>query len=269
MKKLLPLFILVCSCIGYGQVSPENTPELKSKSILDIIPRPKEKTQEVLQAEARINKVTNDAGIAFKQGLQSIQNNRRLEASKYFNMAVEVFFMSGINLTSESNFKAKICYTQLVETIYRIEIPNDDKSPEINSLSKVCGWNIDNQLADSIIPQSKKGQIGFNEQKFEVSVLDELARPIKPEIVVDAGTKPVQQKDGKVPAVMNYFNETFHDPYSMRFIRWSPIVKVYSNSNEYWAVTVRFRAKNTFGAYVLTEETFYIQGNKVVKTQKY
>lgn len=85
----------------------------------------------------------------------------------------------------------------------------------------------------------------------------------------NSGVKPVQQKDGKIQAVMNYFNETFHDPYSMRFVRWSPISKVFRGSNAFWAVTVKLRAKNTLGAYVLSEETYYIQNNKVVKIEKY
>ena len=159
-------------------------------------------TPEIAQAEARINKVTGDAGIAFKQGLFYLKDNRRQQAGEDFNKSVEVFLMSGINLTSKDNAKARDCYNQLIETIYRIEFPADSQLPQIRSLSATCGWNVDNQLADDIaklvrpsankpandsslvaaaatgsasVPTSET-QIGFNEQKFEVSPLDELAK---------------------------------------------------------------------------------------------
>jgi membrane-bound lytic murein transglycosylase D len=158
-------------------------------------------TLEIAQAEARINKVTGDAGIAFKQGLFYLKDNRRQQAGEDFNKSVEVFLMSGINLTSKDNSKARDCYNQLIETIYRIEFPSDAQLPQIRSLSATCGWNVDNQLADDIAklvrPSTNKpandssliaaaagnasapnveAQIGFNEQKFEVSPLDELAK---------------------------------------------------------------------------------------------
>jgi hypothetical protein len=79
------------------------------------------------------------------------------------------------------------------------------------------------------------------------------------------GKKPVQAKDGKVQAVMDYFNENLNDPYSMRFVRWSPISKHYLNGLPFWKTRVKFRAKNSFGAYILREWTFLIQKGRVVK----
>jgi LysM repeat protein len=127
-------------------------------------------------------------------------------------------------------------------------------------------------------------QGGFNEQKFVVSPLDELAkleltqneeketrrvyRRIKTEINA-LGEKPVQLKDGKVPIVMSYYNEYLNDPYSMRFVRWSPVTKYkYLGIDTFWAVSVKFRAKNVLGAYVLAEETYLIQKGKVARILK-
>ena len=110
--------------------------------------------------------------------------------------------MSGINLTSKDNSKSRDCYNQLIETIYRIEFPADAQLPQIRSLSATCSWNIENQLADDIakivrpanqakptadtaliasavtngVAPNADSQIGFNDQKFEVSPLDELAK---------------------------------------------------------------------------------------------
>lgn len=154
------------------------------------------------QAEARVQQVTNDAGIYFRQGLLNLQDNRRPQAREDFDKSVEVFLKSGINLASANNFRARDCYNQLIETVYRMEIPNDKQIPQIPSLVKTCGWNIDPKLADDVArmivtsPASKvtpakdsllaaavqdqvvpgESMIGFSEQKFEPSPLDELSK---------------------------------------------------------------------------------------------
>ena len=65
---------------------------------------------------------------------------------------------------------------------------------------------------------------------------------------------------------MAYFNEILHDPYSQRFVRWTKVAAHYScrDGNPCWRVGVKYRAKNTLGAYVLTDETFDIRNNKII-----
>jgi LysM repeat protein len=154
------------------------------------------------QAEARIQQITSDSGRYFKQGLLNLQDNRRPQARDDFDKAVEVFLISGINLTSSNNAKARDCYNQLIETVYRMEFPNQAQVPQIRSLSATCGWNVENDLADkvaklvlttpamptaptnnsllaSVVPntsQSNDATSGFTEQKFEPSPLDELSK---------------------------------------------------------------------------------------------
>ncbi len=154
------------------------------------------------QAEARIQQVTSDSGRYFKQGLLNLQDNRRPQAREDFDKSVEVFLISGINLASNNNAKARDCYNQLIETVYRMEFPNQAQAPQIRSLSATCGWNVDNGLADKVaklvvtVPvqpttpnknsliasalsgttQSNDATTGFTEQKFEPSPLDDLAK---------------------------------------------------------------------------------------------
>ena len=175
-------------------------------------------TEEVRQAEARVNQITSDSGRFFKQGLLNLKDNRRPQAGEDFNKSVEVFLMSGINLTSKDNVKARDCYNQLVETIYRIEFPADAQLPQIRPLSATCGWNIDNQLSDDIAklvrqPNQAKPSTdssilaaavnnipteevaGFNDQKFEASPLDELAKlELTPEEINAPNTPEAQQQ---------------------------------------------------------------------------
>jgi LysM repeat protein len=155
------------------------------------------------QAEARILQVTTDSGRYFKQGLLNLQDNRRPQARDDFDKSVEIFLMSGINLTSNNNAKARDCYNQLIETVYRMEFPSDKQTPQIRSLSATCTWNIENDLADkvakivltapiteqptnmnslitAVVPnnqnQSNEVTQGFTDQKFEASPLDDLAK---------------------------------------------------------------------------------------------
>ena len=153
------------------------------------------KTPETAQAEARLNQIAQDAGKFFKQGLFNMQDNRRSQAGDDFDKAVEVFLMSGVNVSRSA--KLQSCYSQLIETVYRMEFPSTAQQPQIRSLSATCGWAIDNDLADkvaksvltapvetnSVATVSTSGTVaqvvtpqGFNEQKFEPSPLDELAK---------------------------------------------------------------------------------------------
>jgi LysM repeat protein len=310
MKNLIPLFILIITGFAFGQAkpTPQTTPFPKQKAeaslpqplpIATPVPEKELTLEEIAKAEARSNKVIGDAGIAFKQGLHYLKDNRRVQAGDDFNKSVEVFLMSEINLTAKIYTKARDCYNQLIETIYRIEFPSDAQLPQIRSLSATCGWSVDNQLADDIAklvrPSSNKpandssliaaaiGRVstsnskqntGFNEQKFEISPLDELSKLelTQEEYIAykeTAGNKPVQLKDGTVRPVMDYFNEHFNDPYSMRFVRWSPVTKCsISRFTPCWQVSVKFRAKNAFGAYILAEETYFIRKGKVFNTTK-
>ena len=198
------------------------------------------KPQQTEQSEVILDKISNDAGSYFKKGLLSFKKNNRSETAKFFNDSVKVFLMSGVNVRASQ--KLQDCYSQLIETIYRIEFPSDAQLPQIRSLSSICGWNIENDLADDVaqmVKSPKLGKpndsnsktasalinnnaqvdlkVGFTEQKVEISPLDYLAKlELKPKEeqetrrlyvrpVVRAnslGAKPVQYRDGKVSVVM-------------------------------------------------------------------
>jgi membrane-bound lytic murein transglycosylase D len=102
--------------------------------------------------EAKVNQITTDAGIYFKQGLLLITDSRRSMARDQFDKAIEVFLMSAVNV--QKNNKLKNCYDQLVETIYRIEFPAS-QPPQIKALAVTCDWNIDNQLAENVVKISQ------------------------------------------------------------------------------------------------------------------
>lgn len=148
-------------------------------------------------ADAKINKVLEDAGIYFKQGLLNLEDNRRPQARVDFDKSLEVFLTSNINIKSSA--KLTNCYDQLIETVYRMEFPGKQQ-PQIKALAATCGWSIDNKLAENIVKLSLPGAtqnaqrdanlanaavdgkelemqtVGFSDQKFEPSPLDELSK---------------------------------------------------------------------------------------------
>jgi len=162
-------------------------------------------TPEVRRAREAVAKILEDTGRNFREGLQAVKDKRRSDAGQSFDKAVEVFLYSTLNIQRDQ--KLQSCYNQLIETVYRLEFPNDAQPAQVRSLSATCGWSwndADFKLADEVVAIVKAGakpsggkasidqatasaiaggpaqhnapSMGFNEQQFEPSPLDELAK---------------------------------------------------------------------------------------------
>jgi len=258
---------------------------------------------ELIAAEKAIDLILSSSGKAFTDGLTAYADRHRPEALTKFNSSVEVFLHSALDVQQEPRLQA--CFNKLVESIYRMEFPSVASPPEIKELSQTCGWKIPNGLVSKAVLVTKileaKTVSGFSTQDWKPSPQDELSRlelspesqPAKPTTSLTPGVvlvpvpgkrapgttysrpayddsspgpKPTQAKDGKVAVVIDYFNATLDDPFSMKFDTWSRVIELSVGGLVYWAVTVKYRAKNTFAAYVLSETTFYIRNNRVVST---
>lgn len=156
------------------------------------------KTEAAEKAEARIRQISGDAGRYFKQGLENLSNNRRSQAREDFDRSVEIFLLSGVNVQRDQGLRE--CYNELIETIYRMEFPSGRQPANLRRLSTVCNWEIKDEVADNVaallqvpvqpgenaelataavggeVPAETELGIGFSEQKFEPSPLDELSR---------------------------------------------------------------------------------------------
>lgn len=175
------------------------------------------RTPEVTKVQDAVNGVLSDSGRLFKEGLLAFKDNRRSDAGEKFNKSVEVFLYSTLNIQKDQKLQG--CYSQLIETIYRIEFPSDIQIPQVRSLAATCSWNIDNALADDIAKLTKPAQIksstdkgtlaavvgggnipsdapsvGFGEQTFEPSPLDELAKLELTQDEQQIDTNPIAQQ---------------------------------------------------------------------------
>lgn len=207
--SLTAIFIFIFSFSAFGQITSSSASG-----------RTNNKTQEVQQTEAVVNQITDKVGILFKEGMIALKDQKRSDAGEKFNRSVEVFLLSTLNV--QSNPKLSVCYNQLIETVYRMEFPAT-QPPNIRSLSASCEWNWSNndfQLADEIaklvqinpvqtdvqtntalitsadgkINQPDQIQVGFNEQVFEPSPLDELAKLQLTQEEVNIDTPEAQQQ---------------------------------------------------------------------------
>ena len=172
---------------------------------------------EVKAAQAQYNKVLEDAGRNFKQGLDAYKSNKREDSGTSFNKAVEVFLYSSLNIQRDQRLQG--CYQQLIETVYRLEFPNASQPPQIAQLSATCGWSwnaADQKIAEEVAQISKNaiqtGQttaagsngtnaaiknaslVGFNEQSYEPSPLDELSKLELTQEELQVESNPVAQE---------------------------------------------------------------------------
>lgn len=181
------LIVLALNSIAFGQITSSTS---SSENV----------TPAVLKAQDAVTKVLDDSGKLFRDGMSALKENRRSDSGNSFDKSVEVFLYSTLDIQKDK--KLQTCYTQLIETVYRIEFPSDAQQPKIRELSASCGWrwnDADFQLADTVAQLAKFNKplaanpaivatiaggtnqpnvslIGFNEQGFEPSPLDELSK---------------------------------------------------------------------------------------------
>ena len=179
------LIILALGATTFGQITTNTS---SSENV----------TPAVQQARDAVRKVLDDAGKSFKDGMTALKENRRFDTGAAFDKSVEVFLYSTLNIQRDAKLQG--CYSQLIETVYRLEFPSNSQTPQIRSLAATCGWNwtdADMKLADDVVALVKTSKVpttsvasgspgtnqvpsesavGFNEQGFEPSPLDDLSK---------------------------------------------------------------------------------------------
>ena len=185
-------------------------------------------TPEVRNALETEKKLLADSGQLFRDALFELKDNKRQESGEKFNRAVEEFLYSPLNLKTSERLQP--CYSQLLETIYRLEFPSDAQPPQLRQLSSTCGWQwneADFKLADDVsqivkasrqkkAPETQAATtaadarpsdltFGFNTQKFEASPLDDLSRLVltQEEMKVDGDPEALAQFESIQYAVAN------------------------------------------------------------------
>jgi membrane-bound lytic murein transglycosylase D len=127
----------------------------------------------VQQSEEQVSKVIKAAETHFKQGKLNLEDNKRDQARDEFDKSVDSILESGLDVRASQRLQS--FYLELVERIYREEVPLG-RAP-IQGSQNVTELVAQNGNTSEPVPQkTEPPQIGFRDQKFEPSPLDELSK---------------------------------------------------------------------------------------------
>lgn len=140
---------------------------------------------EVEQSEIRVNQIMSRAEDHFRKGKLNLEDNKREQARQEFDRAVDSILESGFDVRASQRLQTY--YLELVERIYREEVPlQQPVAPSAVSMQLVA-QNAQDQVEQKPAPPA---QIGFRNQKFEPSPLDDLSK-----LVLNESEKEVSGED--------------------------------------------------------------------------
>jgi len=123
---------------------------------------------DVDQLEKRVEHIIARSQDHFRKGKQSLEDKKRAQARDEFDRAVDVILESGIDVRASQ--KLQTFYLELVELIYREEVPMQQITPNAATNTLVAQNQTQGQTP------AAPPQVGFRDQKFEPSPLDDLSK---------------------------------------------------------------------------------------------
>jgi len=144
---------------------------------------------EVEREDPRVAQLVERSEKHFNQGRLNLADNKREQARDEFDKAVDTILESGMDI--RSNPRLRDFYLQLVERVYREEVPSTRLQTASGRVE--IASVIQQQGAPPV--KAQMPQVGFRDQKFEPSPLDELSklvltdaeRNVNPEDVEELG----------------------------------------------------------------------------------
>ncbi len=140
---------------------------------------------EVEQSEGRVNQIMTRAEDHFRRGKLNLEDNKRNEARDEFDKAVDSILESGFDVRASQRLQTY--YLELVERIYREEVPLQQPTAPNVVNTQLVAQNTQDPASQRTPPAP---QIGFRDQKFEPSPLDELSK-----LVLTEREKEVSSED--------------------------------------------------------------------------
>jgi membrane-bound lytic murein transglycosylase D len=123
---------------------------------------------EVEKTAPRVAQIIKRAEDSFRKGKLNLEAGKRSEARDDFDQAVDEILTSGLDVRASQQLNTY--YLELVERIYREEVPLTAPARSANVIELVAQNN------QTPAPPVVRQQIGFVDQKFEPSPLDELSK---------------------------------------------------------------------------------------------
>jgi membrane-bound lytic murein transglycosylase D len=124
---------------------------------------------EIEREDPRVQKIVEDAEKHFRLGELNLKDQKRQAAREEFDKAVDTVLESGMDV--RSNPRLQRYYLELVERVYRYEVPQGSPAPR-PAADGAAFVAVAQQ--DGVPQQPAPAEVGFAEQKFEPSPLDAL-----------------------------------------------------------------------------------------------
>jgi len=130
--------------------------------------------------DARVKAIIERAETYWREGMLHLESTQRLQARDKFDKSVDVVLESGMDV--RGNPKLQQYYSELVERIYRLEVGIGQPQPSLvaQAAQTLAPAEDGRTIAAAITVQDGKlnppSQVGFREQKFEPSPLDDLSK---------------------------------------------------------------------------------------------
>jgi membrane-bound lytic murein transglycosylase D len=132
---------------------------------------------EVQKADTRVDQVIARANDHFRKGKLNLEDNKRDQARDEFDKAVDEILMSGLDVRASQRLQT--FYLELVEKVYREEVPLIQTAPQPN-VAPVVAQGAPNAKAETVelakVQPPRQVQIGFRLQGFEPAPLDPLSK---------------------------------------------------------------------------------------------
>lgn len=164
---------------------------------------------DVEKADPRVSQLIAKAEDHFRKGKLNLEDNKRDQARDEFDRAVDAILESGMDVRASQ--RLQVFYLELVERIYREEVPTNPNQA-VNSTQLVA----QNTQTPAPTQTNKPAQIGFLDQRFEPSPLDELSKLVltpDEQNVSDADVLALEQAKHNVnfgftinPLIQQYIN---------------------------------------------------------------
>src|SRR6267378_1950536 len=134
---------------------------------------------EVEKSDAQVGEVISRAEDHFRKGKLNLEDNKREQARDEFDKAVDSILESGLDVRASQRLQT--FYLELVEKIYREEVPLIQASPQQNA-TPVVAQGTPNPKVETVevarVQPPKQVLIGFRQQGFDPSPLDPLSKLI-------------------------------------------------------------------------------------------
>ncbi|HYE15159.1 MAG TPA: hypothetical protein VD968_12005, partial [Pyrinomonadaceae bacterium] len=148
---------------------------------------------EIEREDPRVQQIVARAEDHFKRGELNLRDNKREAARQEFDKAVDAVLESGMDV--RSNPRLQRYYLELVERVYRLEVPGQNGPATLNGatieLASVGG-----------APQGQ--QVGFVDQKFEPSPLDALSKLVLNKDETNVTDDDVAKLDAEIKNTLDF-----------------------------------------------------------------